>query len=330
MSIHEDEQVVDGTENDFEDALDELPITFLIKFIKKFDGNREELSSFLADCGRAFDLATTRQKQILLDYVITQISGKAKAACVNRSFLEWKDLKAYLRTMYADTKHKSQLLCELTTLRQTADESLSNFTCRMEACLKRTINSLTSDNDPKLDPSVLDGKLQMLQEIALNRFTYFTSPAISNALRIREIKTLNDAITIAKAEEQIQKMVVGTKNPKLSGKNCNYCKKPGHLIGECRKRQFNNSNPKNTKSVNSLESKPAESKASEVCKYCKKKGHLIKDCYKRKNNDSKTAEAKSPNPNSDSNPKNSNARPTGSEGERWYVVNDVLMRLLQP
>ncbi len=155
----------------------------------------------MADCNRAFDLATVKQRQILLDYVSTQISGKAKAACVNRSFPEWKDLKAYLKTMYADTKHKAQLLCELTTLKQALGENLSAFTCRMEACLKRTINSMTQDVDSTIDPKILEGKLEMLQEIALNRFTYFTNPVISGALRIREIKTLNEAITIAKAEQ---------------------------------------------------------------------------------------------------------------------------------
>lgn len=305
--------------SEFHETMDELPINFLIKFINKFDGNREELTSFLADCNRAFDLASEKQKSILLEYVISQISGKAKAACVNRTFHEWKDLKAYLKTMYADTKHKAQLLCELTTLKQSSEETLSNFTCRVEACLKRTINSLTSEFDLTTDSQILDGKLAMLQEIALNRFTYFTTPAISNALRIREIKTLNDAITIAKSEEQIQKMVTNAKNPKQGRTNnvCNYCKKTGHVIGECRKRQFNNS--KSVKSVQSMgsepvDSKPKPNKPSETCNYCKKKGHLLKNCYKKKHNDAKAAEAKS---TSNTDPKNSNVRPAGSEGERW-------------
>lgn len=294
MSVHEEEVL---QEEEFADANDELPITFLIKFIKKFDGNREELNSFLADCNRAFDLANGRQKNILLDYVITQISGKAKAACVNRSFPEWKDLKSYLKTMYADTKHKAQLLCELTTLKQNSDELLSTFTCRIETCLKRTINSITQDFDLTIDPKILEGKLEMIQEIALNRFTYFTIPVISNALRIREIKTLNDAITIAKAEEQIQRMVTG-QNPlkalKLQNKTqkvCSYCKHQGHVISECRKRQFNNSKNKLIQSMEakSTNSEPNNSKSDKTCNYCKKPGHLIKDCYKKKNQDKKSA-----------------------------------------
>lgn len=148
MSVHEkDHEEEEEVNDEFHDTSSELPMTFLIKFISKFDGNREELNAFLADCTRAFSLASDKQRHILLEYVITQISGKAKAACVNRSFPEWKDLKSYLKTMYADTKHKAQLLCELTTLKQSQDENLSSFTCKMEACLKRTINSMTQDID---------------------------------------------------------------------------------------------------------------------------------------------------------------------------------------
>ncbi|KAG4077865.1 hypothetical protein HA402_013799 [Bradysia odoriphaga] len=326
MSVHEDD-FDDDVASEFQDATDELPITFLIKFISKFDGNREELTSFLADCNRAFDLSSTKQKQVLLEYVITQISGKAKSACVNRTFSEWKDLKSYLRTMYADTKHKAQLLCELTTLKQTADETLSNFTYRMEACLKRTINSLNQDvskTDPLIDPQILDGKLQMLQEIALNRFTYFTTPTISSALRLRDIKSLNEAITIAKSEEQIQKMVTNVKNPKpdKSNKTCNYCKKPGHMIGDCRKRQYNNSK----KPIQSFDSKPVDPKSKssnslETCNYCKKKGHVLKDCYKKKYNDSKNAELKA---NTNSGSKNVKAIPAGLEEERWILIGILL------
>lgn len=43
----------------------ELPITFLVIFVKSFDGNRDELSSFIADCNKAFLLASNTQKYIV-------------------------------------------------------------------------------------------------------------------------------------------------------------------------------------------------------------------------------------------------------------------------
>lgn len=323
--------------SDFEDASETLPITFLIKFIKEFDGNREHLSSYLADCNRAFELAKGKQQSVLLDYTLTRITGKAKSACVNRTFESWNELKQYLKTMYQDTKHKAQLLCELTTLKQKPDENLSTFTTRMETCLKRTINAITQGHDKGTEPSeidtqalVLKGKLEMLQEIALNRYTYFTIPEISNALRIRDIKTLNEAIAIAKAELQIQQMISGpsTSKDKLkpngnskgfksnsnsqadkSKIHCKYCKKPGHSIEECRKRAYNNS--KNVNVVNTGKSPNQPSKDSRTCNYCKKTGHIIKDCYKKKYNDKKSKEH-----SSDNDPKNLHA-PSADAEDHW-------------
>lgn len=322
-------------ESDYADANEnlDLPIQFLIKFIKPFDGNREKLPSYLSDCNRAFELSKPKQRSVLLDYTITQITGKAKAACVNRTFLSWTELKSYLKTMYQDTKHKAQLLCELTTLRQKSDESLSNFTTRLETCLKRTINAITQDHDrnsvsddiviqknPEItQKSILTGKLQMLQDIAVNRYTYFTIPEISKALRIRDIRTLNDAIAVAKAELQIQNMVAGqsvennksklksfkTDTPKMQ---CRYCKKLGHTINDCRKRAYNNN--KSVQIANTDSNEIAKS-----CNYCKKPGHLIKDCYKRANaNKNKKPDWKPKSVES----KNSNILPAGAESDTSY------------
>lgn len=347
-------EILDNNDNDdndsiYEDVPDKLPINFLIKFIKPFDGNREELSSYIADCNRGFELATAAQKSTLLDYTLTQITGKAKAACVNRSFSEWIELKDYLKTMYQDTKHKAQLLCELTTLKQKNEETLSAFTTRLETCLKRTINSITQTHEKGISVTsqetqkfVLNGKLEMLQDIALNRYTYFTIVPISNALRIREIKTLNEAIAVAKAEQQIQRMVTNqSSNPKAhysksskpnsqfkdtkpndqsKSKLCNYCKKPGHTIDDCRKRAYNNSKStqiaESSKSSNhfpvfSTSATQAAKSSTKTCNYCKKPGHLIKDCFARAN-------ANKRNDPKNSNSKNLNVRPVGAENkESW-------------
>lgn len=343
MSVNQDNLPIieDDLESEFEDAKENLPITFLIKFIKEFDGNREQLSSYLSDCNRAFELASTGQKSILLDYTLTRITGKAKSACVNRTFTKWDELKQYLKTMYQDTKHKSQLLCELTTLKQKPGEHLSAFTARVETCLKRTINSTTQSHDKgttadeiQTQEMILRGKLEMLQDISLNRYTYFTAPEISHALRIRDIKTLNEAIAIAKAELQIQQMVSGQQSDpktKSGGKpstnsnskshsnqsadktkiSCNYCKKLGHSITDCRKRAYNNS--KNVNMIDQIKHSNSNGKIPQTCNYCKKPGHVIKDCYKKKNNDKK------PNTNSVySKPKNLNTTSAVAEEEESW------------
>ncbi|CAH4023818.1 unnamed protein product [Pieris brassicae] len=50
----------------------DVDLNILIKFINKFDGNREKLSAFLNNCRNAVELATQNQQDILLKYVVTQ------------------------------------------------------------------------------------------------------------------------------------------------------------------------------------------------------------------------------------------------------------------
>lgn len=84
-----------------------LPITFLLRFIKPYNGSLEDLNSFISDCNKAFSLASSSQKLVLLDYVQTQISGKAKAACSNRHFKSWDQLRTFLSTVFDENRSKS-------------------------------------------------------------------------------------------------------------------------------------------------------------------------------------------------------------------------------
>lgn len=84
-----------------------LPITFLIRFIKPYNGSQEDLNNFISDCNKAFSLASSSQRLVLLDYVQTQISGKAKAACANRHFKSWDHMRTFLNTVYDDSRSKS-------------------------------------------------------------------------------------------------------------------------------------------------------------------------------------------------------------------------------
>lgn len=103
--------------------------------------------------------------------------------------------------MAKDTKHYSQLLCELTNLRQEQNEIIYSFICRVQTCLRRTNDAIRQKDT---DSPYLDGKLEMLQEIALIRFIYFSNPTISNILRVRDFNNLNEAISIAIREDQVQ------------------------------------------------------------------------------------------------------------------------------
>lgn len=121
---------------------DKLSLSELFKFISPFDGNRDELASFLANCDAAFEIAHDSQLGILLRFVITQIQGKAKAAICNRDFKDWRELSDFLKLLYHDRKHYAQLLCELTNIQQKQNENIHQFIERVETLLKRVTTAI--------------------------------------------------------------------------------------------------------------------------------------------------------------------------------------------
>lgn len=269
-----------------------IPISTLFKFIHPFDGNREELTAFLTDCNHAFKLATQTQKHLLLTFIQTQIRGKAKTACTNRTFQQWDDLKEFLKSMYQDRKHYAQIINELTGLQQSYKETIQSYSIRIESTLKRAINAVQQNCNT---PNDLNGQIAMLNQIALNRIVYYSKPEISCQLRTRDLKTLNEAISYALNEEQIQNMYAHNPFKKpvpTSSKFCKNCKRPGHDTNNCFKRsQINNINTKSEKEPQNSAQKAFNPK---FCKYCKHKGHTIEQCWKRQSNNSKNVNRVSP------------------------------------
>lgn len=270
-----------------------IPISTLFKFIHPFDGNRDELTAFLTDCNHAFRLAAEPQKHLLLSFIQTQIRGKAKTACTNRTFQHWDDLKEFLKTMYQDRKHYAQIINELTGLQQNCKETIQSYSIRIESTLKRAINAVQQNCNI---PNDLNGQIAMLNQIALNRIVYYSKPEISNQLRTRDLKNLNEAISYALNEEQVQNMYTYNpfkkSNPSLS-KFCKNCKKPGHDTNSCfKKPQINNINIRSEKE--SQQHSPQKIFNPKFCKYCKYKGHTIEECRKRQFNNSKNLNQVSP------------------------------------
>lgn len=79
-------------------------------------------------------------------------------------------------------------------------------------------------------------------------------------------------------------------SPERKEKRCHYCKKSGHLIAECRKRQWANSKKPNREEPQyganysyrrpiEINSRPIFSPNPEFCMRCGKHGHNPRNCY---------------------------------------------------
>lgn len=251
-----------------------MELNTLFKFIKPYDGSRETLNSFIVNCNNAYDLATETQKLILFKYIISQLNGKAEVACSIKEFNSWEQLKDFLKTQFSDRKHYSYLLTELQECKQGTSESVNQFALRIETFLSQLLIEVSSSNTKQKE---LPGRSAAMEDLALHHFLMGLYPRLSNIVRCKSPKTLNEAINQAVSEERIQQTLYkrtqteskptnnnnnrlntragpsrgnfyapNQQRPALSQSQgstsvfCRYCKIPGHDISACRKREFNN------------------------------------------------------------------------------------------
>lgn len=251
---------------------EDIPLNTILKFIKPFTGDRDKLTAFLRNCDSAISLASPQQEDLILKYILSQLEGKAETACSIKDFDSWASLKEFLKTQFGERKHYAHLLTELQDCRQGNQETVSQFSLRVETCLQKLLTEVTVSNTKKME---LAGRLAAMEDLALHTFTLGLHPRISNVVRCRDPKNLNDAINCAISEEKIQQ---------FSYRN-NFKQKPTEPIHK-RNDFTTKTQPKpNYNSYNQHAS--SSSKDPPYCRYCKKMGHVLENCRLREYNNKK-------------------------------------------
>ncbi|XP_045783749.1 uncharacterized protein LOC123879931 [Maniola jurtina] len=253
----------------------EMELSVLFKFVKPYDGCRETLNSFLINCDNAILLASDVQKPILLKFILCQLKGKAEIACSIKDFTCWLQLKDFLKEQFCERKHYSHLLADLQESKQSPLENVSQFALKVETCLSQLLTEISLTN---AEPGQLAGRTAAMEDLALHHFTMGLLPRISTIVRCRSPKTLNEAINIAVSEERIQQTLYRRSQPAENKGNksrnsftslqkpsfaqrpansqtndtsskspviCRYCKSEGHVLMNCKKREYNNSRYRN-------------------------------------------------------------------------------------
>ena len=163
------------------------------------------------------------------------------------------------------------------------------------------INSLSTTLTADAHKACVD----LFKTQALNVFVAGLSKDLALLVKAQKPDSLEDAISIAINEEQeirskfeIQKFRSGS----LSGQFCNFCRKSGHSITNCRNK-FNNRNlhvhhmqdttrtfSKSHSSNNTLNqfnnnNNFSQGSGSKFCYYCKIPGHISRNCRKKQRDD---------------------------------------------
>ncbi|XP_045777881.1 uncharacterized protein LOC123875868 [Maniola jurtina] len=242
-----------------------LEINTLLKLIPTFDtAETQQVYRFVRSCDSAFLLADAEKEQILLVYALNNITGTCASDVHSRQYTSWEDLKSYLIEKFSNVKTISHLNLELQSMFQKPAESITDFFHRVDLCRSKIIEKLNTE----IKDSTLLGRMATTEETALSVFVNGLSSEIGTMLRTRGFQNLTLAGRFAIEEEKIRAMNTARQslfknntnqhkpssqrtqivpNPRAtynsypsSPKICNYCKNPGHLISECRKRAYNN------------------------------------------------------------------------------------------
>lgn len=157
--------------NNVNERHDSINLSLLFKFIKPFNGNKAELSTFIQNCNSAFTLAQPHQTPHLFLYVVSQLSSNVINELNVNEITEWTELKTQLKRYFGQNKDLTQLHEELETIKQNPQESISDFYKRLEK-LKSTI--ITAErhhaDNTELPQSEFNGIKTAIQNAALRRF----------------------------------------------------------------------------------------------------------------------------------------------------------------
>lgn len=259
-----------------------IPIELAEKILIRFDGNKSKLYEFIDNCDKANKLISPTQKPILFALIETKLTDNARILIRNRNFADWPELKNHLLDAYSEKRTIGQWQLELNSCKQLFKENVRSYSNKIENCYIKLLNSL----DENLDDTSRTACVNLLKNQAMNVFITGLNRELNLLVKAQKPESLEEAISIALAEEQEQlsKSEI-SKYQQLNNniaKHCNYCDKSGHTSFNCYKNVKIKQEPRNVH-YNSAQSFNRNN-VRKFCNYCKKEGHMINECRKREYN----------------------------------------------
>lgn len=257
-------------------ATNSLDIKTLLQLIPEFNTNQSnQIYRFVRSCDSAFKLASISQESILLIYALNKISGPGSSDVHCKTYDTWTELKEFLIKKFSQTKTIGHLSLELQNMFQKHNETVTDYYLRVDLCRNKMIEKLNAE----INDNSLQGRIEMTEETSLSVFINGLNSDIGSMLRTKNFENLSDAGNFAIQEDKIRNMNKARQSLNRSGfnpstrpiqnlphripnfrpppprhiqqnqinktfnpmKTCNYCKKTGHYIADCRKLAYNNS-----------------------------------------------------------------------------------------
>lgn len=120
-----------------------------ISLVPSFSGGTaSDLHTFETKCNFVLESVSPALKPIILKAIIAQMSGKAAEAVRYREITTWDELKAHFRTIFGTAHSITYLQMQLSSMRQNENESVKQFSTRIEQTYHELTHALTANKTP--------------------------------------------------------------------------------------------------------------------------------------------------------------------------------------
>ncbi|KAL1489788.1 hypothetical protein ABEB36_013722 [Hypothenemus hampei] len=223
----------------------------IFMLIPEYDGDPISLNSFLNTCNTAYSICSGDQ-HIFLIRIKNQLRGRAAQLINSRDLNQWEEISNLLNIHFGDPRDINSLILDLQKLKQLPQENPITFCNRVINLNSKMQSSITKQNLSR-DQNLAQSDL--IENMTLNTLLTGLEPKIGQIIRASSPNSIVDAVQRIKREMQLSYFEEQRSNirsqsnskpsPSRSQKFCNYCRKPGHLISECRTKVRNDSHRQN-------------------------------------------------------------------------------------
>lgn len=260
-----------------------------IKLVPQFNGeNPTEVYPFFSACDFVNKTVEEGCQFVLLQAILTKLTGKAFTVTQHREVKTWEQLKELLEVSFCAQRTPGYLQLELSTTRHKSGETIQEYSSKIEKLLHDLCNVSTSGK-AEIEAKAIHN---YIKQTTLTTYVEGLPNSIRNIIKSRNLPTLEDAIKESLEEEKIflsnketQRLLQNKPNTISTSKYCKKCQKTNHNTSDCR--YINRTVDTGQYKKPSRESDFSRSPNSkyESCSYCKKTGHSIEQCYKKKGAD---------------------------------------------
>lgn len=243
----------DPVDTQGDDTIEPYKLSEIFSIVPEYDGDPINLGTFTAACDAANQMCTEQQAYLLAIKIKNQLRGKAAQLINSRDVKTWADISALLSVHFGDPRDLNSLIQDLQRLRQMPNENALTFVSRIQTHNSKMLSAISKQN---LTQSQKNSQIILVDNMCLNTLLTGLEPKLGQIIRASNPLTILEAINRIKRELQLSYFENSRQKPNQNNlgessrqrnpvSSCNYCKKSGHTIQECRLRQRNNSTQNN-------------------------------------------------------------------------------------